>query len=84
MIIRQYIIGLIAITFSITTIKAQDSHMLNEDQKTTNFFDIQKTFYKNYVPKTLEQSMEDAQEKEGGYYQFKKWEWYWKQRVWPT
>lgn len=84
MIIRQYIIGLIAITFSITIINAQDYHMLNEDQKTINFFDIQKTFYKRYAPKTLEQTMEYAQEKEGGYYQFKKWEWYWKQRVWPT
>lgn len=42
----------------------------------TNFYDIQREFY-NYIDTT-----EDA-EKRGGYKQFKRWEWFWEQRVHP-
>ena len=45
-----------------------------------NFIDIQKAFYDNYKPDTAEHDG-DAEEKDGEVEKFKRWEWYWGQRV---
>ena len=56
-----------------------------EGNATPNFFDIQKEFYKQYgnEKKVFNSTLENDSYKEGMLYQFRKWEWFWKQRVLP-
>ncbi len=48
-----------------------------------NFFDIQKAFYDNYREDTSETD-NIVGENDGDYEKFKRWEWYWEQRVGRT
>ncbi len=45
-----------------------------------NFFEIQKAFYENYKSDTSESESIDG-EKDDEFEKFKRWEWYWEQRV---
>ena len=56
-----------------------------EGNATPNFFDIQKEFYKQYAneKKVFNSTLENDSYKEGMLYQFRKWEWFWKQIVLP-
>lgn len=60
-----------------------------------NFYDVQKEFYRYWNEKEKEeqkekqvnigpQSLEEKEEAEGGWLQFKRWEWYMEPRVYPT
>jgi len=63
---------LFSFSFLVCTINAQE-WMKNVNQENPNFFEIQKAFYTFWEGKTIEKGK--------GYKQFKRWEWYWEQRV---
>ena len=63
---------LFSFSFLVCTINAQE-WMKNVNQVNPNFFEIQKAFYTFWEGKTIEKGK--------GYKQFKRWEWYWEQRV---
>lgn len=63
---------LFSFSFLVCTINAQE-WMKNVNQVNPNFFYIQKAFYTFWEGKTIEKGK--------GYKQFKRWEWYWEQRV---
>jgi photosystem II stability/assembly factor-like uncharacterized protein len=62
-----------------------------EGQKVPNFYDIQQNFYRIYAEELQkeqdekeESMLENEEEKEGEIFQFRRWEWFWRQRVYPT
>lgn len=56
------------------------SHLFGQNAKTTsNFFEIQKNFYNTYSANKNADEREEGEEDE--YTQFKRWEWYWQQRI---
>src|ERR1035437_9046663 len=61
-----------------TTLNAQE-WMKDIHKANPNFFDIQKAFYDNFKDKNKEKEV--AGEEDGNYEKFKRWEWYWEQRV---
>ena len=52
--------------------------------KSTNFFDIQQAFYAHYDPAHSSEPEDEDGNKDGEFEKFKRWEWYWQQRVGPT
>jgi photosystem II stability/assembly factor-like uncharacterized protein len=62
----------------------QDSLLVNRPaQKEANFYDIQRAFEHHWEGKTPSQN-ECENNEEGGYQQFKRWEWFFEQRTYPT
>ncbi|MGA1277706.1 MAG: T9SS type A sorting domain-containing protein [Candidatus Kapaibacteriota bacterium] len=77
-------LSLIVLFFAIPLIAEKDPKFRFDGKELPNFFDIQKAFYKEYSEKTdFMQSSKDESNEEGMFYHFKRWEWFWKQRVLP-
>ena len=60
---------------------AASINVVSANKPTANFFDIQNRFYKSYTESAIEENEHDGEERDGGYEKFKRWEYYWEQRV---
>ena len=73
------------LSFTTSVYAEKDPAFRFEGNASPNFFDIQREFYKHYGidDKSTETTMNTEKYNEGMLYQFRKWEWFWKQRVLP-
>ena len=79
------LLSIFFISFTTSVYAEKDPSFRFEGNASPNFFDIQKEFYKHYGidSKSTETTMNTERYNEGMLYQFRKWEWFWKQRVLP-
>ncbi|MFK5855802.1 MAG: PKD domain-containing protein [Bacteroidota bacterium] len=87
----NYFILVIVISFFTNTLHAQPwNAFLPKDKVVTNelsFFDLQKAFNDYWAPKDVIDGyylVDGEKVKAGGWKQFKRWEWYWENRVNPV
>ncbi|MFM8455180.1 MAG: WD40/YVTN/BNR-like repeat-containing protein, partial [Ignavibacteria bacterium] len=79
------LLSIVFLSFTSSVFAEKDPAFLFEGKASPNFFDIQKEFYATYgnTVKKTDQPLERDSYNEGMLYQFRKWEWFWKQRVLP-
>lgn len=63
----------------------KDSKFRFDGKETPNFFDIQRSFLEEFSKRSskVEKPLGNGSDGEGMLYHFKRWEWFWKQRVLP-
>ncbi len=67
--------------FCVLTVLVLTAQAYSQQSTSPNFFDIQKQTSEHF--KTLKTSSSNKEKKDGAWANFKRWEWFWKQRISP-